>query len=414
MFNVEIENQAWLYFPGDRFTGVVILEAAVSLDISTITIKFHGKSKTKVATETESGWNVQKIFEQSRTLYSRDKYAGEPPLSAGTHKWSFTFQFPQHLACYPPRFLFIPSERRRIAWVVYEVKAYVDGTGIKDTAKAKLVFWPSRRTRLENGPMPVEFRKPLIFPVPPAKSRQISKVALLLKRASKKVECSVTLFIPRFAILSEPISLQISFDWNNNLVDDENTTLSQARLTAIRIRLYSITGIGYKTPHTLSSQSPIKTASYTDMSIPISKGRVNLHDLLPAPFVINAEPYKGMDMSGCQDNPFSLGPLCPSFETPMISRTYRLEISGTIFCAGKYRGFHVQSGEIVLLSHVLHRDFAMKDDALVEMDHAAERERAEVMGQDVLEIDGIQQTLEIPTAGNEVLELETPLPELNG
>lgn len=404
-----IDNEASLYAPGYDITGIVTLKAPDALDVTSITVKFRGKSRAKSVSSggDASDWNIHKIFERSQTLYSRDKFAREPPLAGGAHKWAFSFRFPENLACYPPSFLLIPWGRRCLAWVLYEVKAYIRGSGVSGSAKAKLMFWPGRKTRLENGPLPADVRHLLNFSLPISKDAQASKVKLSFRKPSKSVNCSVILSVPRFVILSEPMSLQMSLYPPPDATAEDTAALSQAKLTDLRLFLWARTKVGHQSPYLVADESEIQSAHHENISIPLSEERVNLHDLLPAPFVIKAEPYRNMQATGTRHYVYCLGPLCPSFETPLISRTYLLRASGTVACAGTIRRFNITSAEMILLSNFLASDLAAEKTSTAEMDQAAERDRAEAMSKEIVEMDGEQWKSELPVIGNEVVELET-------
>lgn len=105
------------------------------------------------------------------------------------------------------------------------------------------------------------------------------------------------------------------------------------------------------------------------------------------------------------------GPIVPSFETPLCSRTYFLEVEVKVTCGGRTKAIGVKSEEVVLLPDKLDPKLGQSEER-AQLDGTKDVGRQEVSGDGILELEATSKPHEAGTDGQGVFEIESKPVEL--
>ncbi|KAI9779211.1 MAG: hypothetical protein M1835_004754 [Candelina submexicana] len=214
MFRLQIDDQKRCYGPGDRITGSVVFSPQSVMHIAAVVITFSAKSNIFYKCSSN-----KELFSMPLTLYENDKSTAQPALQPGQHQWPFDFKFPESHRL-PPSFVvhltgpsysveaLLDEPRQFRASVIYTLEARILQDGAVGLTIQKAVnFSPHRLALLEDGPVP--------YLCPSFASRSV--LGGLTKR--KERTFTLKLGLPRFAVISEPLSLPLGIDYGSQYSD---------------------------------------------------------------------------------------------------------------------------------------------------------------------------------------------------
>lgn len=299
------------YFPGDVVRGSVRLYTSSPLDTDNISVTLLGEQESKVvANGVESGWINAELLKTTAELHRRDRYAGAPPLAAGTYVWPFVLAFPelpedwttQKLQSrYPGSFFYVDAGHKSLVFTRYVIVVNVKGSGIDEKKVEHLAFWPTRRTRLENGPIPTVHNKVLHFSFPLPHSNKLKKFVPGLTKY-EDVTLAARIYVPKLHIIGTHVPLQLELQFRRGQDHPGLDKTQTAQVTVARVHLMATTKVGQKEPMVVTTVSTIEERVFQNLAItvPLSNEgddgearlqRINLHDSLPHPgFLIESEP----------------------------------------------------------------------------------------------------------------------------
>ena len=382
--DLQIQNGQRLFGPYDIVQGTVSLTTPGNVLISEISVKFTGRSAYSFSpyliVDSEHALE-QTLISQKSGLYASEKTNPKPPLPAVRHEWPFRFRFPAKETSLPPSFGHAVDTSQTLAmgywsrrtvrstcYVLYNLTAHLGGTDLpKQCPRATKVncifFWPNRYTELPDGPLPKAHRHSISIPqATPLISFQKDQPNIL-QRLRKKISqtknfdvLDLVANIPRYTILGQPIQVSLSTSTADGMHESRVLTL-----VSVHYALYAITRIGRRT----SSRRHISAHTALEQHIenigtPFLEpdNCIRLHNTAP---VIPSIRAGWSTVDG-----ITKGPLCPTFESELIARTYTLSLGVTVSFEGCPQTRWFKGGEIVLLPHRL--DASVKKRSLMEMD----------------------------------------------
>ena len=383
---LQIDDQEALFGPDDIVRGTVSLTTPGNVLVSEVSVVFKAKMKylfSPCFVGTQPGFK-QRLFRRESILYSSEKMNPKPLSPAGRHEWAFRFGFPTNKNGLLPTFGHIADTSETISagfsshrvWsscsVTYELKAHLHGTDLPPychtaTEHRNICLWPNRYTELPDGAWPKAHSQRISVPRV-ASSIPIQKDEIsFLKKLRKKVTwaenfaaLNLVAHIPRYNILGQPLQISLSISPGDGMSESPAVTLEFVRYT-----LFARTRVGR------SSSSSRKLFSHVAFeqkiqdlatSFPEADRLIHLHTIAPVVIPLNPGWNGGLWKGKVVE---VKGPLCPTFESELIARTYTLSLCVTVSCNGKPHFKQFGGGEIVLLSPTL--DASVKKKPLREL-----------------------------------------------
>lgn len=322
----------------------------------------------------------QTFFRQQSILYSSEKMNPKPLSPAGQHKWPFQFRFPANGKALPPSFGHIADSSQTISvgyssrnvrptcYALYSLTAHLRGTDLPKscptaTEERYVFFWPNRLTELPDGPWPKEHRHNISIPraAPRIPFQQDNNT--LLKRLRKKVVRTqdfalwdLVAHVPRYAILGQPLQVDLSITPGDDMPEHPVVVLD-----SVKYALHANTRVGRRSSgrrHVFSHVFLTRHSENVGASFPEADNFIHLHTTAPVILPTRAswsQSHKDAEM---------MGPLCPTFETELVARSYTLTLYVTVSCNGKLQARRYEGGEIVLLPPRL--DASVKQESLTD------------------------------------------------
>ena len=381
---LKIENLEKVFGPNDIVQGIISLTTPGNVLISGISVVLTAKSKYSFSpyliVDTEHALE-QTLFKQQLTLYSSEKTNPKPPLPAGPHQWAFRFRLPDNETSLPPSFGHVADTTQRLpvgysaqtvrssCSVLYNVTASLCSTDLPkhcaNTISHYIFFWPNRYTELPDGPLPKAYRHSIFIPqVTPSIPFQKDETSFL-KRLCKKVippqkfdVLDLVAHIPRYTILGQPFQVSLSIS-----LGDDSYERPALILESVKYALFGMTRVGRSSSssrHNFSRIALERHAKNLCTPFPEADHFIHLHTTAPVIPTIDATWFHTIREGGKM-----MGPLCPTFESELIARTYWLSIYLTVSCEGKLQTRRFEGGEIVLLPPRL--DASVKKGPLIEL-----------------------------------------------
>lgn len=383
--DLQIENQGKIFGPNDMVQEVVSLVIPGNVLISEISVVFTAKSAYSFSpyriVDTEHALE-QTLFRQPSILYSSDKMNPKPPLPAGRHRWAFRFRFPNGKTSLPPSFGHIADTSQSLSMgyssqtvrstciALYNLTAHLRGTDLPEhcpaaTEEHYVTFWPNRYTELPDGPLPKMHRQsisvPRVTPSAPFQKEETSFLKGLRKKVTGTQSLAVldlVAHIPRYTIIGQPFQVNVSISLGDGLHESPTLTLE-----SVKYALHATTRVGRSSStsrHVFSYIALVRHIKKIDTSFPEPDHLIDLHNT--APFI---PPIRANWSVGIREGGETMGPLCPTFESELIARTYSLSLYLTVKCEGKLQARRFEGGEIVLLPPRL--DASVKKGSLTEL-----------------------------------------------
>ncbi len=382
--DLQIQNRQRIFGPYDIVEGTVSLTTPGNVLISEISVTFTGKSAYSFSpyriVDSENALE-QTLISQISGLYASEKTNPKPPLPAGRHEWPFRFRFPAKEISLPPSFGHEVDTSQTLAtgswsrqtvrstcYVLYNLTAHLGGTDLpkqcpRATEENYIFFWPNRYTELPDGPLPKAHRHsisiPQATPLVPFQRDQPNFLQRLRKKVTQTKNFDVldlVANIPRYTILGQPIQVSLSISTADGMHESRALTL-----VSVHYALYAITRIGRRTSSSrhISAHTAVER-HIKNIGTPFLEpdNCIQLHKTAPVIPSIRAgwSPADGTIK----------GPLCPTFESELIARTYTLSLGVTVSFEGYPQTRQFKGGEIVLLPHRL--DASVEKGSLMEMD----------------------------------------------
>ena len=385
-FALQVDDQETLFGPDDIVRGTVSLTTPGNVLVSEVSVVFKAKMKYLFSPSfvgTQCGLK-QNLFRQESILYSSEKTNPKPLSPAGRHEWAFRFRFPTNTNDLLPTFGHIAdtsetisaglSSRRvwSICCVKHQLKAHLHGTDLPTycptaTEHQDICFWPNRYTELPDGPWPKAHRQRISvprvtssFPIQKDEISFLKKLRKKVTRAENFAALNLVAHIPRYNILGQPLQISLSISPGDGMSESPALTLEFVRYALFaRTRIGSSSSSSRKLFCHVAFAQDIKDLA---TSFPEADRLIHLHTI--APVVIPFNPsWDGRLRNG--EVGAVKGPLCPTFESEAIARTYTLALCVTVSCDGKLQVKPFGGGEIVLLSPTL--DASVKKKPLREL-----------------------------------------------
>ena len=315
----------------------------------------------------------------------------KPPMPSGRHQWNSQFRFPSKSKHLPPSFGHAASMPQTLqvgysneqvqasCSVLYSLTAHVKGTdlpvGFPKTAEGpELFFWPNRYTELPDGPLPTAHRQsisiPRVLPRVPFQKDERKIMQKLRKKVFRSQDLSkmgFIVYIPRYNILGEPLQVRIILSPGNESLELPALTLRRAQY-----ELLAVTRIGRSSSsgqHKSTRTAVLRQQRSLNVPFPGDGSALHLHKV--APVILPISP-NWTRPTGVRTE--LLGPLCPSFESALMARTYTLTISIHVSCTGELQCRHFAGGELILLPP--------------KLDSSVKKAPVQLMGKAIVEADG--------------------------
>ena len=384
--DLQVQNQPKIFGPSDMVQGVISLVTPGNVLISEISVIFKATSAYSSSpyriVDTEHALE-QTLFRQPSILYSSDKMNPKPPLPAGRHEWPFRFRFPANNTKLPPSFGHIAdtSQSLQVGYsrktvrstcvALYHLTAHLRGTDLPKqcptaTEEHYVTFWPNRYTELPDGPLPKAHHWSISIPRVTSSVPFQTHETSLLKKLRKAVTRTQTFagadlvaHIPRYNIIGQPVQVNVSFSLGEGMHDTPALTLE-----SVKYFLHATTRVGRSgssSRHVFSNGALVRHIQNIATSFPEGGHFIHLHNI--APFIPPISATWSVGLRG-----ETVGPLCPTFESELIARTYSLSLYLTVSCKGKLQARRSDGGEIVLLPPRL--DASVKKGSVTELSEA--------------------------------------------
>ena len=385
-FALQVDDQEAIFGPDDIVRGTVSLTTPGNVLVSEISVVFKSKIKywsSPSVVGTQCGIK-QRLLRGESILYSSEKTNPKPLSPAGRHEWAFHFRFPTNKNGLLPSFVHIANMSETISsglsshrvwsicYVNYQFKAHLHGTDLPTycptaTEHRNVCFWPNRYTELPDGPWPKAHRQRISvprvassFPIEKDEISFLKKLRKKVTRAENFAALNLVAHIPRYNILGQPLQISLSISPGDGMSESPALTLEFVRYTLLaKTRIGSSSSSSRKLFSHVAFEQDIKDLA---TSFPEADRLIHLHTI--APVVI---PFKSGWNGGLRKGKVVAvkGPLCPTFESELIARTYTLSLCVTVSCDGKLQMKQFGGGEIVLLSPTL--DASVKKKPLREL-----------------------------------------------
>ncbi len=384
--DLQVQNNPKIFGPRDMVRGVISLMTPGNVLISEISVIFTAKSSYSFSpyrfVDTEHALE-QTLFRQPSILYSSDKMNPKPPLPAGRHEWPFRFRFPAKDTKLPPSFGYIADTSqslqlgaysrktvRSTCVALYHLKAHLRGTDLPKqcptaTEEHYVTFWPNRYTELLDGPLPKAHHWSISIPRVTSSAPFQTHETSLLKKLRKTVTQTQTFavadlvaHIPRYSIIGQPVQVNVSISLGEGMHESPALTLE-----SVKYFLNATTRVGRSgssSRHVLSNGALVRHIQDIATSFPAGGHFIHLHNI--APFI---PPISAGWSVRLRKDAETLGPLCPTFESELIARTYSLSLDLIVSCKGKLQSRRFDGGEIVLLPPRL--DASVKKGSVTEL-----------------------------------------------
>ena len=259
---------------------------------------------------------------------------------------------------------------RSSCYVLYNLTAHLRGTDLPKysptaTKENYIFFWPNRYTELPDGPFPKAHRHsisvPQVTPSVPFRNDETSLLQRLRKKVTQTQNFDVldlVAHIPRYTILGQPFQVSLALSLGNGIHEPPALTLE-----SVNYALHAITRVGRSSSssrHVFFHIALERHSKNLCTSFPEADHFIHLHTTAPVIPTIRASWSRTIREGGKM-----MGPLCPTFESELIARTYTLSLYVTVSCEGKLQTRRFEGGEIVLLSSRL--DASVKKGSLIEL-----------------------------------------------
>ena len=382
--DLQIQHGQRIFGPYDIVQGTVSLTTPGNVLISEISVTFNGKSAYSFSPyrilDSEHALE-QTLISQKSSLYASEKTNPKPPLPAGRHEWPFRFRFPAKETSLPPSFGHVVDTSQTLAtgywsrktvramcYVLYNLTAHLGGTDLpkrcpRATEENYIFFWPNRYTELPDGPLPKAHRHsisiPQATPLIPFQRDQPNFLQRLRKKVTQTKNFDVldlVANIPRYNILGQPIQVSLSIGTADGMHESRALTL-----VSVRYALYAITRIGRRTSSSRHISAHTALEQYIEnIGTPFLEpdNCIWLHNTAPV--------IPSICAGWSSEDGTTKGPLCPTFESELITRTYALSLGVTVSFEGYPQTRWFKGGEIVLLPH--RPDANVRKMSLMEMD----------------------------------------------